>query len=57
MVSKYFNPEESELSKLKHYRPSDMFSEEEVKMLIDACTNPRDKFIVAILYDGALRAS
>lgn len=58
VLSKYVNnhhQEQKEVSKLKHYRPSDMFTEEDVKLLIDACTNLRDKFIVATLYDGALR--
>lgn len=54
-LSKYAKQEQREASKLKHYRPSDMFSEEDVKLMIDACTTPRDKFIIASLYDGAFR--
>jgi len=37
--------------------PTDMLSTEEVKRMIEAADNPRDRAMVAVLYEGALRAS
>jgi ribosomal protein L40E len=38
-------------------RPEDMLTQAQVKSLIEACDNPRDKAMISVLYEGALRAS
>ncbi|MBI4044783.1 MAG: tyrosine-type recombinase/integrase [Candidatus Diapherotrites archaeon] len=38
-------------------RPEDMLSQAQVKTLIEAADNPRDKAMISVLYEGALRAS
>ncbi len=37
--------------------PKDMLSTEEIKRMIEVADNPRDRALVAVLYEGALRAS
>jgi site-specific recombinase XerD len=41
----------------KQKTSSDVLSEEEVKLLIKSCKNVRDKAIIAVLYDSAMRIS
>ena len=36
--------------------PEDMLTEDDVKALINACLNPRDRCMIALLFDGGIRA-
>ncbi len=42
-------------TEVKNKLPEEMLSEEEVKKLIDACRNQRDKTIIALLWDTGMR--
>ncbi len=41
-----------QFNKLRNYRPNDLFSQDEVLELINACDHPRDKAVIAVLYDA-----
>jgi len=43
------------LKKRKKKLPEELLTEEEVKRMIDTATHPRDKVIIALLYEGGLR--
>jgi len=38
------------------FGPGDILSEEDITILIQSCTTPRDKAILAMMYDGGFRA-
>lgn len=40
-----------------HKLPEDLLNEIEVKALIDACDNPRDRATVSLLYESGIRVS
>jgi site-specific recombinase XerD len=60
--TKVANPEQTAWLKTnkkayKQKTASDILSLEEIKLLIKSCTNVRDKAIIAVLYDSAMRIS
>ena len=44
------------MKKRKKKLPEELLTEKEVKRVIDTATHPKDKVIIALLYDGGLRA-
>ncbi len=44
-----------EVQKLHNYTPNDMFKQTDILELINELSHPRDKAMVALQYDGALR--
>ncbi len=43
------------IKKCSQKLPEDLFTEEEVKLLIDAANNPRDKALISVLFDSGCR--